>query len=246
MHLTVRSSDEFPSGLKLFTVHADNTEVPNPSAQRLWENAPSFERPVHLKVLRHRTVEPIMVVQFVEFGYSCVFQESNGVAQWCMELAEDDTCPDDLINSLRRHPLLSDHLLEIEGDRYNQILTLTQIPEVAVPLWISEATVDNAHEVDIYFEHIKGVLGNYSGFMPVMVSLDAQLSRLFLTICGLSSPHKFILKYRGGPGRTHTRYEYEEAVRHRVSVRDANWPLNHAVWIMTEPRQQNGAPMAEG
>lgn len=245
MHLRARTSEQFPSGLELFTLQADHTEVSNPTAQRLWEEAPSFERPVHLKVLRHRTVEPIVVVQFIEFGYSCVFQESNGVAQWCLELAEDDTCPDDLTNSLRRHSLLSDHLLEIDGDRYNQILTLTQIPEVAVPLWISEATVDNAHEVDIYLEHITGALGDTAGFMPVMVSLDAQLSRLFLAVCGLSSPHKFTLKYRGGPGRMHTRYWYEEAVRCGVSVRDANWPLNHAVWIMAEPRQQNGIPMAE-
>lgn len=245
MHLVVRSSEKFPSGLQLFTVQPDGTEVYNPAGQRLWEDAPSFGQPVHLRVLRHRTIEPTMVVQFIEFGYSCVFQESNGVAQWCLELAEDDTCPDDLTNGLRRHALLSDHLLEIDGDRYNQILTLTQMLEVAVPVWIREASVGNTHEVDIYFENIKGVLGETAGFMPVMVSVDAQLSRLFLAVCGLNSPRRFTLKYRSRLDGLYTRYGYDEVVRFGVSVRDMNWPLDHAVWIMAEPHRQNGVPMVE-
>lgn len=239
MHIRARPSEQFPSGIELFTVQENHTEVLNLDAQSLWENAPQFEHPVHLKVLYHRTAEPILLIEFVEYGYSCVFQESNGVGEWYLELAPGDRCPPEVINSLRRHSLISDQLMAIAGDRYNKILTLTQLQGVAVPLWLSGANVDNAHEIDIYLENIVGVHCTFEGFIPMMASLDAQLSKLFLVVCGLKSPNGFTLKYIGGPGvapdRRQTRYRYEWAMRRSISLRDVDWPIDHAVWMRVEP-----------
>lgn len=222
MHLRVRSSPQFPSGLELLTVQADNTEVPNTAAQALWEDSPLSPRPVHLKVLDSRPSPPRMVVQFIEFGYTCIFQESShGVGQWYLELATDGTCPDYLTNGLRRHPLLSGHLFEILGDRYSQLLALTRILRTG-----GEA----ACEVQIGLVGIAGVLGRVDGFTPLMAGPDARLSGLFLMVCGAKSPRAFTLRYRGGLRR----YGYDEAERERVRVGDGQ-PVGGAVSMVAEP-----------
>lgn len=227
MHLRVRSSEQFPSGLELFTVQADGTEVHNTAAQELWEGAPFPTQPVYLKVLDDRPIVPALVVQFIEYGYSCIFQERNGVGQWYLELATDGSCPDTLTNGLRRHPLFSDNLFQILGERYSQILALTQIAE-GVPASVRGAT----HRVEVNLRDMKGVLDYATGFTPLVTSPDAQLSDLFLVLCGADSPHTFVLRYRGGLRQ----YGYGDAVRDGIWVWGCR-PLERVVAMMAEPYQ---------
>lgn len=240
MHLRIRTSPQFPSGFVVLKIETKNNlskEVFNRYGQNFWENATPSHRTIHLKFLAHRTIEPILVVEFIEVGYLCVLQESNGIAQWCVELPPDGTYSENLTNALREHQFLSDKLVGMDGNTFNRILMLTQIPQLPVPQWMRDANPTNVHAIDIYLDNIDGIFG----FISFMVRADAKLSDLFVAICGLESPRQFCLKYIGGPNiippQFQVRYTYNKVHRFGLSLRNANWPLSGVAWLKAEPME---------
>lgn len=230
MHLRLRTSRRFPSGLEVFTVLKDNVEVPNTAAQALLECARPFNHSVHLQVLSRREIEPILVVEFTAGDFSCVLQESNGVAQWFVEFTEE-------VTSSVAYKILSSYQMGIGGNIFHRILTLSGIPELVVPKWMGEAAEDNVYTLDVYMDHTEGAV-NARIMMSLVASPDAKFSELFRALCWLRSPHNLCITELGGPDLIPTeiqeQFTYDQALRFGFTLRDMKWPFNHTVWLKAD------------